>query len=792
MKKLLMIGAAAVACTALADEPYLAENLSVWFRADLGLTTNAVGGVTSWANQGTLGSAVTVAPHADNSAGHVAYEASGINGKPSLAFDGDVYLKTASEVDLGVTVNGGAWFVVFKTPCTRVERANMGIMGAARSNGQRFGAFFANNGNEEYLSFFFGAINQMSTTSNATQIACAMCWKDGGTTQAYPMNKWSRGNIVTTSIAPGPATFAIGTLLIPNANWVNTFKGEIAEVRIYNRPLTGRERSRIQFELCARYGVHWEAHGNLDDVALSWYENSEQLGYDADEGGMPDVVVSEATVGGTGVRLEPAPDSSVTSRGYFTYNGENGLARTWYVANRYSIKTTKSLTLTFDRSALLIGEKPSLYYKATYGGAWTKKVAEAVETDGAVSFTLTAGNWENGFYSAFNDLDRSLSVWFRPDMGLTTNAVGGVMAWANQGTRGSAVDIAPNADNSAGHVAYEASDINGQPSLLFDGNVYLTTASNVDLGVTANGGAWFVVFKTPCTRVERANMGVMGGQSSSGAYTSRFGVLLANNGLEQYYSYFFGDLGGITVTSNATQIACGMSWKEDSATRAYPMNTWAPGGVLNISFAPSPIVFAVGTLPVPNVTWVNNFKGEVAEVRVYNRPLTGRERSEVQFELCSRYGVTWRGHGEINDAALAWHDNGAQFGYNAADGLPEDVVMSATAGGATLTLNGTLAASAYSRGYLAHNGGNGFERVWYVSAAMAARAQSMTLTIDSDVVGNCGVTLRRSSSLGGSMTRVGSCNEPVDGQYVFSFPANGWQNGFYYLTKKRSFILSIQ
>ena len=412
--------------------------------------------------------------------------------------------------------------------------------------------------------------------------------------------------------------------------------------------------------------------------------------------------------------------------------------------------------------------------------------------DDTVSFTLAAGNWENGFYSAFNDLDSSLSVWFRPDIGLTTNSVGGVTAWTNHGTLGSVVNIAPNADNSAGHVAYEAFGINGQPSLLFDGNVYLTTASNVDLGVTANGGAWFVVFKTPCTRVERANMGVMGGQSSSGVYQTRLGVLLANNGYEQYFSYFFGDLGAMTTTSNATQIACGMRWKEDSATRAYPMNTWAAGNVENISSGPSPIVFAVGTLPVPNVTWVNNFKGEVAEVRVYNRPLTGRERSEVQFELCSRYGVTWMGHGEINDAALAWHENGTQFGYYVNDGLPEDVVMSAETGGATLTLNGTPAASANSRGYLAHNGDSGFDRVWYISAAMAARAQPMTLTIDSDVVGNCGVILRRSSSLGGSMTRVGSCNEPVDGKYVFSFPANGWQNGFYYLTKKSGFILIIQ
>ena len=41
------------------------------------------------------------------------------------------------------------------------------------------------------------------------------------------------------------------------------------------------------------------------------------------------------------------------------------------------------------------------------------------------------------------------------------------------------------------------------------------------------------------------------------------------------------------------------------------------------------------------------------------------------------------------------------------EGLPEDVVMSAATGGATLTLNGTPAASANSRGYLAYNGGDG-------------------------------------------------------------------------------------
>ena len=131
MKQLMLVisawATALASLSAAAEEPYLAENLTVWLRADKGLATNAVGGVTAWANQGTKGSAVDVVPHADNSAGHVAYEASGIGGKPSLAFDGEVYLKTAAATDLGVTAAGGAWFIVFKTPCPRAERINMGI-----------------------------------------------------------------------------------------------------------------------------------------------------------------------------------------------------------------------------------------------------------------------------------------------------------------------------------------------------------------------------------------------------------------------------------------------------------------------------------------------------------------------------------------------------------------------------------------------------------------------------------------------------------------------------------------
>ena len=120
------------------------------------------------------------------------------------------------------------------------------------------------------------------------------------------------------------------------------------------------------------------------------------------------------------------------------------------------------------------------------------------------------------------------------------------------------------------------------------------------------------------------------------------------------------------------------------------------------------------------------------------------------------------------------------------------MVTTATAGGATLTLNQTPAATAYTRGYLAHNGGDGLERVWYVSAAASAKNLPMTLAIGANVVGGGAYALDRSDSLDGARTRVGTYTASANGQYVFPFGAGGWQGGFYHLRKQMAFTIVIR
>ena len=245
----------------------------------------------------------------------------------------------------------------------------------------------------------------------------------------------------------------------------------------------------------------------------------------------------------------------------------------------------------------------------------------------------------------------------------------------------------------------------------------------------------------------------------------------------------------IAVETGVPQVLSTMAWTANGSSKCYVMRGPVTGNASTSgSYTGAARISVGGNM----LSWTPNFVGDIAEIRIYNRPLTGRERSEVQFELCSRYGVSWTGHGGIDDTALAWCANGAQFGYWEGDGLPEAVVTTATAGGATLALDQAPAASAYSRGYLAHNGGDGLERVWYVTAATAAKNLPMTLSFDANVVGTGTFALDRSDSPDGRWSRVGSFLATANGQYAYSFEAGEWQGGFYRLRKQNPFVMQVR
>ena len=660
MKKFMLSIGAFVAFSAglfaADDQPYLAENLSVWLRADKGLTTNAVGGVTAWANQGTLGSSANVSPHADNSDGHVAYEASGIGGKPSLAFDGEVYLKTAAATDLGVTAAGGAWFIVFKTPCTRVERINMGIMGSVP--GQRFGAFFTNDGNEYARCYFFGDIGPITVTSNATQIVSGMCWKEGSTPREYPMNLWAQGAVVSANPSPGSAVFMVGNMV---TSWMPTFKGEIAEIRVYNRALTGRERMRIQLELAARYGVQWQGLGYVNNVAMKYYANSVILDGFANDG-VPEEVISSGETGGLALSLDN-PATMNEAAAYLTHDENEGLARRWYFSAFTKTRTGSGLTLAFDIPASFADVGLNLLYMGDGWTTWGQINAIGAYENGRLVFRLPAGSWANGWYRLGFP---TLSAWYRADVGVETNAAGKIVLWRCLGTAGTSVNVDLAPTNGTAHVALTNNAVNGHPAAHFNGDGFLRALNAASFHKTALkpnpanandrytvGGSWFVVFK-PCADVtRRRNMAPFMLPNPANS-AQRYGLFFDYGGngrrLQTYLYDTCATWQAVVDASDDWQIVSYARWaRADFASRGQVFSNGTGSGVESINTAAWNAKIHLGQM---GLDWGVPFEGDIAELRLYNAPLTANERALTEIGLATHYGISVTTAG-INDVPPA-------------------------------------------------------------------------------------------------------------------------------------------
>jgi len=229
-----------------------------------------------------------------------------------------------------------------------------------------------------------------------------------------------------------------------------------------------------------------------------------------------------------------------------------------------------------------------------------------------------------------------------------------------------------------------------------------------------------------------------------------------------------------------------MQLTADNVSKRYLTRNDVTGKIVSAAASPFSAKMNIGG---NMLSWTGNFVGDIAEIRVYNRPLTKREHMAILFELCARYGVSYSA---IDNEGLSWCGNSAQLGYCEGYGLPEDIAVSATAGGATVSFDETPDPTAWTYSYLAHNGGNGLGRVWYFFISAAARALPMTFSVDSDIAGNTALGLYRSASSNGPWTRIGTCDSAVNGQYAFPFAANALLSGFYRVDRVKGTVLLIK
>lgn len=640
------------------ESPYLSESLQVWYRADLGLETNAVGGVARLRNQGRLGADLDLQPNSDNSAGGVKYVAAAIGGQPVLRFDGSVALQASAVNTLGLTAEGGAWFVVYRPT---KDGANIGVFGGVNSSsGQRFGGFCPNGATGKIRPYMFSGVasearcTDAALAKNAAQLLTMTTWKESGVTYGYSMKDayQTEGRKNVSSVAPGTGCkLSLGAIL--DLTWASYFEGDIAELRIYNKPMTMVERTRIQLELCARYGLAWAGLGAPAAEAVKWYENGDVFGQVPDTG-VPLAETPQEAVGGPAtLKIEGAVPLSLSSGSYFAYNGlEHPMVRCWYVS-RSAAMGNYPLTLSFDRSACS-SDGDFLWRRATDADAWVKVECTREIVGDRLVFHL-GKDWPTGYLRIATESDSFLSAWFRADVGVETNASGEVTAWRNQGTYvGANYDLQPVKAEAAAGFAGRVGEADGFRSVVFDGNGYYETAVRTLFDCNTAGGVWFVVFKADPV----LNMGIFGADShwdaaegAAGADKfARHGAFFADAAnAGRLNCYFYSHASSYTPLRSGWNVVSCTEWPKDrteaslgsamirgigNGTGTQTQNGGAFYGAWGSKFR---IGHMVG--PTSALSFIKPFVGEIAEVRIYSRQMSAAERARIEAELAARYSI---------------------------------------------------------------------------------------------------------------------------------------------------------
>lgn len=747
----LFLSTCVMACAALAhaadDIPYLADDLQIWFRADKGVTTNESGVVTGWKNQGKLGTAADVA--LVGTAG-VTLNPTGLGGQAAVVFDGSsnsACLRSANAVNYGATTDGAAWFVVFQTSQAMNDRVNTGIFGSTGgdSGNPRFGAFFANPQNTDNGKIVNGFVYSDNATPTANSVGmnavslCCSAWKEGTTCHQYSAVNWTSGKLdtkITSTAIVSNGKFHIGHLH-SSSTWIKPFVGQIAEVRVYKRPLTRRERIRIQMEMHAHYGLAWESNGFVEQAALQQYANSSLLEGITNEG-VPEGTVAAESTGGLDLTLT-TPSAMDAANGYLTHDGRFGLARRWFLSTWGKPRTGSDLSLSFDVPASFAADKLALLHRANTASGWRKLDVTGTYANNRLVYLLPKGTWANGWYRLGY---AALAAWFRADSGVVTNAAGHVESWQNIGAHDRNIDLAPVGEAGAS-VVVGADAANGCPAAQFDGGDFLRSANTCELGVTypksatssdryLGGAAWFVVFKPGVAGAERNNMAPFSLPHTTDPSKFRCGTFFPSGTGKVLNLYLYDESDTNPLTVNAAdgwQIVSYARWTRasDLYAKGQVFSNGTSGSIGWPKRNPWGAYLQLGNL---GLSWAKNFKGDIAELRFYNETLNAADRAKVEIALAVRYGISVKTAGIDGVPPADWQEDAQVFNgkFSEYNGV---AATNAVSGELTLTCTEPTDQKPEHMTFFAHNaapmyaGGapEGFSaRSWFVSSGAPDKA----------------------------------------------------------------------
>jgi len=680
-RKLILIlsAAIAVASQGIANQLTAVETVgstgngaALWFRAaDAVVDDN--GKVTSLTNRGTLAKSLPrLVPSKEDYDVTLTTSDATFGGQASLNFGGNGYLVSENQTSLGYdtssSVDGMAWFAVYRYDSYTKNNSIFGLASDSPS-AKRFAAFATQSGIKQVLRSCFLTTTGLDLSYAAgSRLSSVSTFIDGSTRYArgflnsqsdtdLKSGTWSQSSRIWNGV------FHLGDC---GLNWNVDLTGSIAEFILFNRPLSARERFKVEGELAARYSFSLKPSSDTTlsaQLLAGFCEDACTIG-SAANGGVPEEnVVTKARSGNLEISYDGVPEKTDNSLLYVAHNGE----KVWCLAGTQSSRGM-AVKLVFKDADYSSISRPKLCYRADGSGTWSD-LAVAPERIGSDLVFCLPSSWANGHY-AIGDAFPTPALWYCADRGVSIGDDGNVTNVNNLGTLGSALDVAVTDNGTVKKVVSES--LGGQAALRFDASGDLESVTSSDLGLTQSGGATIIsVFNV----ADLKTSGPIYGLKTSGGKSNRFWQdFHSTDGWHRNYFYGTASASSSSLSpqkkwgSNIPMIAsfnvCNktgrqfVSGVDDSANASF--NTAIASGI-----------FCLGGNGLADWSPSPYFNGDIAEVRVYVPALSPSEQALVEVELSAKYGIAVSSVGATVPKEIASHGKtadviGTRTGYGRA------------------------------------------------------------------------------------------------------------------------------
>lgn len=592
-------------------------NLQLWLMADAGVTADANGNVTGWADQSGQGN--NAAQPTASSAPRLVENV--LNGKPVLRFEGGTkYMDVANSPTVSFVGDLSTFFVIRLADMSGYRAVWSKVLG---NKPRPTDYYFLPNNNIPRL--YRGNASQWLAADGAAAVPPAQFAVVGfdvaGTTIAHYFNDQVNGR-GTINLANPAEDSGLPLRIGSRDDLVTQLKGDLAELLLYDVALSDADRNAVITYLHDKYAL---AFNQPPTVSIT----------------------------------SPAPDTTVTAPGSVTMvvsatDPDGQIARVDFLANGVVVASSTTPPYQLNLELLTPGSATLTAValdNGPLGGRQTTSAPVVVNATGTAPAAPVSGE---------------LALWLKADTGVTTNADGTVTAWADQSGQ---MNDAYQWD--AGQAPFWVGGaVNNQPVVRFTGAPqYLDVNSSASLAL-AGDLTTFVVLKADDFATWRGIWSkTVGSRPEPNDY-----YLNTGNGVAVLYRADTGATPPQGVLSTfavpAGQLAV-VGFDVAGQVVTHYLNGQADRPA-NITLTPedSGMPLRIGSRD----DLVTQMKGDLAELLIYNTALSAADRTTVLYYLAAKYGIAFVRLGNQSPVVrLTSPTDGATFA------LPTTVTIAATA-----------------------------------------------------------------------------------------------------------------